>query len=376
MTTESQADEQVLGFREDLLDGSGQIVAAQQYLAKQIGLLLGQYGFLHHSFENTKADASAMTWTWEDRTNGHKIVFKNPYFRNKTRVLDEVIERGRQPESALSLRTSNRSGAQVTRSINETHTIFTNSTVSNTNTFSFSVTAGAEVGLRGVDLNSGAHALISFESTFGGEFIQSWINERGSTVSRSINDTIVLEPYGEYQINVLVDRLELEQNINVSGILDFEIDFTPADTKNGDSQRLNTGETLSVNSVDDFVRNMMGLTGSFQRQYYEIFPPGDPLLTHSGGHSGQPFEPRFVVSTLDILKKIVNVEPRTIQTTTTIGYNDAGASTFSVERIGTWRYDHSSGSWVLNTAGASDAVEYPEYASNHGSDSGSHGDGF
>ena len=321
-------------IKQELLTEEGKFLQLQDNICVNIQGVLGSMGFLSDGFFNESSDAKAKRWVWKNRY-GIKVEFTNPTYKDVISLRKPPIEKNRKAESALLLNTSNRSGASVTRNISKEVAIMTNAKILESNTFNFNVTAGIEAGIEGVEANFGARVLAKFEASFGGSFLRQWESDKGTSSSRKLEDSLVLEPHSEYRISATVDKIELEQEIEVTGNVDFAItvkipDFTKHNSKafNADIQALKPNQDIKAEDIRDLCRNFVGITGDI----YKSKSDKDKLLNQHRVLSG--------------LNYLLREENRKITTNTKLSYNDAGDSHMTIERVGTW--ERKDGKWGLN----------------------------
>ena len=334
-------------LEKELRTEEGLILDIQQEISHKVFTYLHAHGFLYYGPDgpagerlvNTKADVKAREWVW-DSGFGSSVTFKNPYYRDMVSTRSVPIEKGRKPEEALSLTTSNRSEATITRTISKDHTINTNATVSKTDTFNFNVTAGisvgAEAGVSGNAANFGATGLIksevSLNTSFGGEFVRNWVDEKGESTTRTVSDSLDLEPLSEYSIVANVDKISLEQTISSQGVIDFEIDLdlSNADGKDAGQNHSFKNSKFSVSNLKDLVRLLLGM---IQNPIQRPDKFEEQKQKHDENYNL-------------LLRDILDDDYRLIKSETTLEYKDAGDVSMTVIKVGSW--EHTESGWELN----------------------------
>lgn len=332
-------------LEKELRTEDGIILEVQEKIAHRICKYLHAHGFLYNGIgkgekhlKNIKADTKGREWIW-DSGFGVEIKFRNPYYRNMTAFREVPVEKSRKPEEALSLTTSNRSSAAIQRNISKTHTVRTDATIAKTDSYNFNVTAGVKGGFSsgfvGVSGNGGIQTLgyldISLETSFGGEFIRNWIDEKGESTSRTISDVLNLEPLSEYSIVANVDKIELEQTIKKEGYLDFEIEIDLTNAEGKDSQDHSfKNDKFTVPHLKDLVRLLLGMIGN---PIARVDKFKKEKLKHDEGYDV-------------LLRSILDDEYRRVKAETTLEYKDAGDVTMTVIKVGTW--ENKDGEWVLH----------------------------
>ena len=324
-------------IRADLETEEGHFLKLQNQLNSQISALLSAAGYLQNRYTNISADRKAKEWVWGNQFC--QIIYRRPVYHDMFSERRPPKERGRKSEEALSLTVSNKSGASIERNIQKEHSVFTNASILDSNTFTFGVEFGLEAGVKGTDANGGANFVINAKSYFGGEILKQWGSEKGEKIIRTISDKLTLEPYSEYKIYSMVDKLDLEQEIDISGKVDFEITLKlPNPGHNGGHACFNR-EKIKVDSTRDLIRVFLGQAQGVYKDASRL----NQFLTFKDNH-------KVIVPAINAL---LNEETRVINTTTKMRYNNAGDATLTVEKIGTWKEDQEAkdGWKLLNSEG-------------------------
>ena len=321
-------------IRHDLLDEEGRFLKLQDLICQNIEGFLGSVGFLSNGFRNTKAEPKAKRWVWEN-DYGLKIEFSNPVYKDMLSVRRPPIEKSRKAEEAMLLTTSNRSGATITRGISKEVTVATNAKILESNTFNFNVTTGLEAGIEGAEANFGARFIASVQASFGGEFLRQWESDKGHSTTRKIEDSLQLEPYSEYRISAMLDKIELEQEIDISGNVDFAITITIPDYRKAGSKAFNANiqllkpkQTIKGDDIRGLCRSLIGLTGDIFKKDVD---------------KNRSLDKHRIVSAFNVLLKEEN---RRIETTTKLSYKEAGDASLTIDKVGIW--SKKDGKWVLN----------------------------
>ena len=291
------------------------------------------YGLSRSAFTNVKADPSIKEWVWKDQY-GKKITFRKPYYRDMKAERGIPVEKNRKPEAADSFTINNKSDVPVKQIFDQTYARRTNAAFSKTDTFNFSVSVGAkigfETGVTGTATNGGAHGLtsgeFSFGATFGGEFIRNWVEETGETKTKSIKQELELAPMSDYQLDVFIDKIDLEVDLDVEGVMDFEIEIDlteahwngeimvyTAGTRPDDTK----GEVLKAEGLESMVRHLLGITGGHIKKQARF----DHQIKKDHDHL------------VGILEYVLCPEYRKVKTSNTLKYNDAGKISVEVRKV-------------------------------------------
>ena len=320
-------------IKKELRTEEGLAIAIQEQLCDRFSQWLGAMGYLGSAFTNVKADTTTREWVWKDQY-GKKITFRKPYYRDMKQHRGVPIERDRKPEAADSFTINNDSDVPIKQVFDQTYTRKTNASFAKTDAFNFSVTAGAkigfETGVTGTATNGGAHGLTngeaSFSATFGGEFIRNWVEETGETKSKSIKQELELAPNSNYQLDVYIDKIDLEVDLDVEGVMDFEIEIDLKEAvHNGDimvyteGHKLGEqkGEVLKAEGLESMVRNLLGITGGHIKKQARF----DQQIVKDHDHL------------VGILEYVLCPEYRKVKTSNTLKYNDAGKISVEVRKV-------------------------------------------
>ena len=313
-------------IKQELRTEEGLAIGIQEQLCDRLSQWFGSMGYLGSAFTNTKADTKAKEWVWEDQY-GKKITFRNPVYRDQKSKRDNPVVKTTKTKSADTFNIYNSSDVPINQVFDQTYSVRTNAKFSKTDAFNFEVSTGFEGGVMGVATNWGAHALISFNAKFGGQFIRQWDEETGTSKSKSIKQDLVLAPKSHYQLDVYIDEIDMEVDVHAEGVMDFEIEVDLSEAHwNGDIQVYSTGnspdkyegEVIKAESLEAMVRHLLGITGGHVKRKARF----DRQIAKDHDHL------------VGLLEYILCTEYRKVKTSTTLEYNDAGKISVKVTRVG------------------------------------------
>lgn len=321
-----------------LLSNEGQILKVQKQICDQLLGCFGSIGYLGMPMVNIESDAKQKVWKWATAQYGLAVEFSNPIYRDSVEVRGKPVELGREKGELIKFPVTNKSGSPISKHISKEVTISTNAQVVESNTFGFALDIGFEGGVSGQPSNWGATALVKTNANLNGSFLRSWVSDKGNQAKRLISDTLELEPYSQYSITISVDRLKLEQKLNIIGVLDFNIKITTPDWKdkaapgfNCEIQRLKAGATIKADDIRSLARKLLGMSGD---------------LYLNADHKN---EARKTQQLLDNVAALINDKLREVETNVVLSYNDASDSVLTVEKDGIWAKD-GNGEYILRKA--------------------------